>query len=54
MGGTIVDSKKDIERTTIGEKEGGRERREKELITFFMMIKGLLWAILFLSFKEAV
>ena len=52
MGGTIVDSRKDKERTTIVKKKRKEERKKNRVITMKMMIFGLLWDILVLSLKE--
>jgi hypothetical protein len=51
-GGTIVDSKKDKDRATIVRRKRGQEKKKNRVITLNMMISGLLWALLLLSFKE--
>jgi hypothetical protein len=52
MGGTIVDSRKDKKTKTIVERKRKEERKMNRVINLKMIIFGLLWAILFLSFKE--
>jgi cytoplasmic iron level regulating protein YaaA (DUF328/UPF0246 family) len=52
MGGTIVDSRKDKERTTIVEMKRKKEGKNRVITLIMKMISGLLWAILVLSLKE--